>query len=162
MKKCIPTIMFPCLAMAGDRLFCCSKSEFLRFVVKRRLRDGLLLCRGAGPKGLLVSCVIDRSGGCYIFQVVRRRGEWLRSLRWLWDFVLAECKIIAEGRLTCEELLARLQPLNASPPFQRAGHLRAFLRRQKAGKVFDGQLYREFWEDHCPPVRHEQWTEEYP
>jgi hypothetical protein len=154
------SIAFPCLVIVGNVLLETTREEFKKFDYRGRTETGNILLSHGATARLMVNGVIEGNGRFRDITVVRRHREWLRGLAWLHDLVLAECEISKGQELTVSQLLEKVAHLKASTPFQTAGHLRGYLRRQPQDRVFDASMFREFWDRHSRKLKPEQWTEQ--
>jgi hypothetical protein len=156
-------ILFPCLSATRIILYAATKAEALKHSLKGHVGQNRYVFRDGVREEFTPLFLIDRTGA---YRRVQRNGvrrAWLGFLaRTVWDFTLVECEVCEPERLTCGELLDKMQAVKSDRHFPRAGQLKAFLRKLPPQEPFDDSAFRAFWKEHCPAIAEEEWSKQYP
>ena len=153
---------FPCLVAKGGPkalLISAEKKDFVRFNLKARLRNNRYLLKNGSSPRMKIHWILDKEAKFRNVTYLNTKRTFLRRLAWFWDFTLAECEIDSGTQLTVRELLARCEKLTSPPGFPTAGHLKGFLRKSDQDTIFDSEMFRTFWDRHCPRLPQSAWEE---
>jgi hypothetical protein len=144
----LPAISFPSLFCSKGVLLRQTEKEFHKFSYRGATGNGShLFTFTPGPEGSSPPLwILDASGQFHEIRLKTVRRPWGQSLRWLWDFTLAECEVLPPRQLTAGEWLEKLKGMKGRPPFATAGHLRGFMERMPQDRVFGEAEFREFWD----------------
>src|SRR4029453_17425258 len=121
-------ILFPCLLGHGFVLLPGSKTDTMKYWVRRYLGgDRYLFSHGMNER-FRPRFLIDRTGAYRAIQVTALHRRWLGFMAWFWDFTLSECEIGPPERLDCSHLRKKLSGVKWDWHFQDAVQLQRFLK----------------------------------
>ncbi len=161
------SLQFPWLIVIGEgdksRLLTKRKNGFIKHDLCKYLgKKYYLLSNGSNPAMTLI-WGIDRDGKVRNINLIRQHRTWAKPLgRWLIDFCLNEVEITEGVELTVAQLIEKLEPVKSPPEFGRARQFRKYLKTLQTGSIFDGQMFRTFWDKSCPKLKPEEWMDTYP